>query len=214
MDKEEFLIQHLTEDKNYDEISKLNNISPKQLSDWWEEGKELRSQIKRSNQTFNNKKENSDFDYFKSKGKRYFFEWYNRQPRVCIYCGIEEYKLQKVFDKDFGNLRTKRGRGSSLELERRDTSSNLYNEENCALACYLCNNHKSDLITEDEHRRFFATKIKEYLDLKYEELMELDKTSKTSGTIALDFAAERFIGDNFGEDILEDLKKSNNNDNR
>ncbi|WP_165864990.1 agmatine deiminase family protein [Rufibacter latericius] len=63
-----------------------------------------------------------------------------------------------------GRLSSKRKRGRSLELERIDSKTNLYTEENCALACYLCNNHKSDVITKDEHKAYFAKPIRRYVE--------------------------------------------------
>ncbi|AKD04307.1 hypothetical protein PKOR_15935 [Pontibacter korlensis] len=69
-------------------------------------------------------------------------------------------------------LSTKRGRGKSLELERKDAASNLYTAENCVLACYFCNNHKSDIISEEDHCQYFAPQIRVYLEAKYRELLD------------------------------------------
>lgn len=167
MDQTEFLIQHLTEGKTYEEISKANDIPRIKLSEWWETGKEIRGRIKRSNDIFNSRVGNPDFVFFKEKGKRFFFEWYNEQERKCAYCGIEEWKLEKLFDFENGILGTKRGRGRKLELERRDAETNQYTPDNSSLACYLCNNHKSDLISEADHIKYFAKPIREYLEEKY-----------------------------------------------
>ncbi len=170
MDQEEFLIQHLTEGKSYPKIAAEYNILNKQLSEWWDSGTELRLQIKKSNQLYANKKNKEEFSEYKVLGQRHFFEWYRKQPRVCHYCQTEEYKLEKLFDKETGNLGTKRGRGRTLELERRDALSNKYSIDNCVFACYLCNNHKSDLITEQDHIKYFAPSIRKYLDDKLAEL--------------------------------------------
>lgn len=170
MDKKEFLIQHLTEGKSYQDISDENQLDRKQLSIWWEEGEEIRNEIKRSNQLYNSRVSKPEFSKFKELGKREFYNWYANQDKVCGYCGVEEFKLQKLFDKENGPLKTKRGRGRTLELERRDSISNEYSPENCLLACYVCNNHKSDLITEEDHLRYFAPAIKKYLDEKFSKL--------------------------------------------
>ena len=42
-------------------------------------------------------------------------------------------------------------RGNFLEIERRDAHSNSYDKDNCVLACYFCNNDKSDIFKEDEY---------------------------------------------------------------
>jgi hypothetical protein len=170
MNQAEFLIQHLTEGKSYKTISEENGIHNSQLSQWWESGLELRSLIKKSNQLYSNKKNTEEFSEFRNLGKRAFFEWYRAQPRKCAYCGIEETKLEKLFDKETGILGTKRGRGRTLELERRNTVTNEYSKENCVLACYLCNNHKSDLITEEEHLEYFAPAIRKFLEDKFNNL--------------------------------------------
>lgn len=171
LDKSEFLKLCLLEDKKLDSISTEYGIDRKELSEWWNNRDlELHELIQKSNQIFTNKKSNPDFNYFEKQGKRRFFDWYEKQPRVCGYCGIEEHKLKELFDYQTGILGTQRGRGRSLELERKITNPNLYNEENCILACYVCNNHKSDLISEEDHLTYFAEKIREYLEAKYAEM--------------------------------------------
>ena len=73
MDQAEFLIQHLTEDKSYSKISDEHSIPREKLTEWWDTGIKLRNIIKKSNQTFSNKKSNPDFEYFTKAGKRAFF---------------------------------------------------------------------------------------------------------------------------------------------
>lgn len=172
MDKKEFLIQHLTEGKSYQYIFDNYKVSRSELTAWWNEGIEIRNEIKRANQLFNARKGKGDFDKFEKLGRRKFFEWYEQQPKSCSYCGIEEEKLQEIFDFENGILQTKRGRGRVLELERRDAINNEYSPENCVMACYLCNNHKSDLISEKDHLKYFAKDIYKYLDDKYNELIK------------------------------------------
>jgi hypothetical protein len=43
---------------------------------------------------------------------------------------------------------SKRPRGQSLEIERKEDTK--YNEENCELCCYWCNNAKSDIFSFNE----------------------------------------------------------------
>lgn len=173
LDNSEFLKLCLLDDKKLDSISTEYVIDRKELSEWWNNRDlKLHELIQKSNQIFSAKKSNPNFKYFEKQGKRKFFEWYEKQLRICGYCGIEEYKLNELFDYQTGILGTKRGRGRSLELERKDTiiDSNLYTEENCILACYICNNHKSDLISEKDHMTFFAKNIRGYLEAKYAEM--------------------------------------------
>jgi hypothetical protein len=175
--QEEFLIQHLTEGKSYKAISAGYGIPEPTLTYWWNTGTLLREQIKRSNTLYHSKKNKPDFSGFEGITQRGFYEWYIEQNRTCYYCGIEEEKLSELFHPDKGILKTKRGRGRVLELERVNADTNMYSKENCVFACYLCNNHKSDLISEAEHKAFFAPSIKAYLDHKYAVLHKLEAVS-------------------------------------
>jgi len=107
---------------------------------------------------------------FKFNNFKNFYDWYIVQKRFCYYCKTKEQDLEKIFGN--GILSSKRGsrRGQSLEIERRNAKNNEYSEENCVLACYFCNNHKSDIISEEDHIYYFSDKIAEYLKNKAAEL--------------------------------------------
>lgn len=128
-------------------------------------------ELKRVRQIFQNKKVNPDFQYFADKGVDYFVNWFMTLERKCCYCGIEEYKLRELFVSK--RLSTKRPRGQSLELERFDSKQNQYTESNCALACYFCNNHKSDIITRSEHQDYFSESISKYINDLYQEQVKI-----------------------------------------
>lgn len=70
----------------------------------------------------------------------------------CFYCGLEG-NVRKNYKSQLNELNMKyfrKGRrGSSLELERKKAKG-PYIADNCALACYPCNNAKSDVFTCDE----------------------------------------------------------------
>ncbi|OQB73605.1 MAG: hypothetical protein BWX92_03312 [Deltaproteobacteria bacterium ADurb.Bin135] len=77
-----------------------------------------------------------------------FYEWYWRtqeaQKSNCKYCSLpgdtsEHYK--KHFRKG--------KRGVRLEVDRKDNTK-PYSPENCVLACYPCNNAKSDVFSSQE----------------------------------------------------------------
>lgn len=98
---------------------------------------------------------NPDIQYVKSRWSKdkkkgfgtvsKFYYWYKTQPKNCCYCGVPENLLKDYFSTP--DL-SKRKRGKRLEIERilTDKNNNLYSENNCSLACYVCNNAKSDLI--------------------------------------------------------------------
>jgi len=83
--------------------------------------------------------------------RKLFLEWYLKIEKKCCYCGIKEEELNKYFNKNnLQYLNSKRERGTSLEIERIITEpqdKNVYSECNSSLACYICNNAKSDFIS-------------------------------------------------------------------
>jgi len=170
MNQREFLIQHIIEGKKLAILTEESGIARSQFAKWYETGGKTLDSIRRANKLFASRTNNNQFDEFKNLGRRRFFEWYESQPKECYYCGIEEYKLEQLFDYDTGILQTKRGRGRSLELERKDAKNNTYTIENCVLACYLCNNHKSDLISDSEHKKYFVKQFRAFQEDKYQEM--------------------------------------------
>ena len=73
-----------------------------------------------------------------------FLKWYDHQPKICHYCGIEETKLP--IDSDSFNCRTTR-----LSIDRMDSKKG-YEEGNMVLCCLRCNSLKSDFFTPSEMR--------------------------------------------------------------
>jgi hypothetical protein len=86
-------------------------------------------------------------------GRDEFLNWYNSQDKKCCYCGVEESDLIRYFDKKINKqYEEARPRGKFLEVERVITapeSENKYSKENCRLACYICNNAKSDFLSAE-----------------------------------------------------------------
>ncbi|MBD3839646.1 MAG: hypothetical protein IE878_04570, partial [Epsilonproteobacteria bacterium] len=69
-----------------------------------------------------------------------------KEPRQCVYCGIKEEQLQSICKQ------TKRaGRGERLEYDRIDDDKD-YAIDNVVLACYYCNNAKSDEFSPAEFK--------------------------------------------------------------
>jgi len=71
---------------------------------------------------------------------------YKRDGKKCHYCGIEEEDFFQIWGKFYGGKRRK------LEVDRKDNEKG-YNEENCVLACPICNNAKSDRFTYEEFKK-------------------------------------------------------------
>lgn len=95
--------------------------------------------------------------------KEKFFK--ESEERKCAYCGIAE-KLLFLFE-------TKRaGRGERLEYDRLD-SEKEYCEDNVVLACYWCNNAKTDTFSPEEFKKI-AQAINDLWNKKLTDAKEQD----------------------------------------
>lgn len=65
----------------------------------------------------------------------------------CKYCGITPSEIEKLGHQQ--KLFKKSERGWSLEIDRKNSNFE-YSENNCVLACYWCNNAKTDEYTFEE----------------------------------------------------------------
>lgn len=115
--------------EDYNELSNTKGKEIQQIKKYY-------SNIKQKNNKFN--------------GLEKFYEWYKNEPKECCYCGVKEEYLKKYFNEDNIQYKGARQRGKILEIERVVTSpkkENVYSKDNCKLACYICNNAKSDFIS-------------------------------------------------------------------
>lgn len=103
-----------------------------------------------------------------------FEKWYNnQQPKVCHYCGLSEEESQQIvmtgllkssrFPKE-GKIGRGQSRGVWLEVDRLSPKEN-YSPENCVLACYFCNNDKSDIFHGDDYKKFKENRVEYLRDL-------------------------------------------------
>ena len=92
-------------------------------------------------------------------GFRAFYEWYSAQEPKCYYCGTTQDELNKLFGKEL--IESKKF-SESLHIERKDSSKG-YSENNCVLACALCNNAKSDMISDENFRVYFGKQMREFI---------------------------------------------------
>ena len=77
-----------------------------------------------------------------------FYTWYenrvNEQKGCCEYCYLSG-DTKKYYQKRFRKGR----RGFNLEVDRKNAKEQ-YSPGNCVLACYPCNNAKSDVFSYEE----------------------------------------------------------------
>ena len=95
-----------------------------------------------------------------------FDDWYFKQEKKCEYCKIKEEDVRYIVlngilkSKRFpenGQLKQGKARGYYLEVDRKDSDEN-YSAENCVLACYFCNNDKSDVFDFSAYKKFFQNR--------------------------------------------------------
>lgn len=173
MDIEKFFERLFINSELAEDICRDLAISRKEYSEYGKHlDNERKSEIKiirRVRSLYHNKKELDGFSFQDFNG---FYKWYraqyDSQEGKCYYCKTEEKVIAVLFEKKFQN-RKRTTRGRHLEIERRDSTDNLYNEENCVLACYFCNNDKSDLFEEREYLEYMKDR-KGFLTSQFEKL--------------------------------------------
>jgi len=82
-----------------------------------------------------------------------FQTWYQRQAKEqkdrCYYCHLPG-DTEKYYHQHFRPDKNRHyKRGLNLEVDRKDNNE-PYSPSNCVLACYPCNNAKSDVFSYDE----------------------------------------------------------------
>ena len=102
-----------------------------------------------------------------------FANWYKKIPKKCCYCGVEEKDLTEYFNEDNCQTKDARQRGEYLEIERVVTAPaecNVYSVDNTKLACYVCNNAKSDFLSPKSFKpiarginQFWQQQLKKYV---------------------------------------------------
>lgn len=138
----EFLRRHLIEQESYQTIISQMGVTRSELSGWYEELKTERMAIAKIRLLWIRKKVEIEFADFHS--------WYTAQERKCFYCDITEAEIKQLLDA--GLLTTKRidKRGKNLELDCRRPEAAYDDLDNLTLACYWCNNAKTDTFTAPE----------------------------------------------------------------
>lgn len=111
---------------------------------------EILKEMRRIRQLYNNK-QGLDFGFASFyEFYKWYLKQYEKQSGCCYYCKTEESVLFELFKKKYTSVK-RPNRGKRLEVERRDSSLNKYTKDNCVLACYFCNNDKSDIFSESEY---------------------------------------------------------------
>lgn len=78
------------------------------------------------------------------------FKWWETTPKICYYCSLPENALEELHNQAGHINKRFPQRGKSLEIDRKQADLPYSNIQNLALACYWCNNAKTDTFTEQE----------------------------------------------------------------
>ena len=87
-----------------------------------------------------------------------FINWYIKQKKICIYCGLPEEQILLIRPKNKTNLR--------LEIDRMNNNEG-YLIDNICLACPHCNIVKNDVLTFKE-MKFIGNK---FMKLKHNKIL-------------------------------------------
>ncbi len=104
-----------------------------------------------------------------------FQKWYDSRKGSCDYCGLTSDESLLLFH---GYPKSTRGgrRGKRLEIDRINPSIKNYGQDinNLALACYWCNNAKTNYFTFEEFKKI-GERIKDIQDARIENLIKNEK---------------------------------------
>jgi len=94
-------------------------------------------------------------DKYKEKFEKIFplkeFEKMTKDETTCSYCGISLDQIKALGENKKLNNKRSDTRGYTLEIDR--MLPNLeYSKENCCMACYWCNNAKTDEFSPEEFK--------------------------------------------------------------
>ena len=141
--QKEFIWLAHGEGVGFDEIANRLNVDRKDISTWEIELKSEWNKIAAVRKIYMQKNLSTSFNEF--------FEWYMNLTPKCDYCGITEEEIKRLFEQDPDI--TKRNRGRKLEIDRKLPNSEYDDLTNNVLACYWCNNAKTDTFSYGEFKK-------------------------------------------------------------
>jgi len=103
-----------------------------------------------SNKLKHEKDKNGNLIVFTNEQIYDLYKWYINTPKICGYCGLQENKLEVLNNMPKHINKRYPQRGTSLEIDRKEPETAYSNIKNLVLACYWCNNAKTDTFTYSE----------------------------------------------------------------
>ena len=101
-----------------------------------------------------------------------FVNWWQMQAAQCAYCETPISIIKNLIEHKRLHARKVSGqglRGLVLELDRKDPGG-PYSKQNCALACYYCNNDKSYIYSAEAYLKYFGQNRKKHFEALAAEL--------------------------------------------
>ena len=109
----------------------------------------------------NSRRRGIDFAFMESTFKK----WIDSQPQECCYCGVTSKQLGV-------------GKNVGLTIDRKDNNAG-YTPENACLACFRCNNMKSDFFTHEAWKKIANEFIRPRLAEFHRSMQRARKTRTT-----------------------------------
>jgi len=138
-----------------------------------------------------------------------FVDWWCNQEGKCCYCEVDEKVSMAAFEKEHITSKKTAWKNGILQIER-ENAGGEYIPENCKLACVLCNNAKSDMISAVDFEKFFADATKNYWDFIKAKLDGVDTKINLCDTCVHTFAecdSNPKFGDGIGNDNVYECDK-------
>ena len=85
------------------------------------------------------------------------FQWWESTPKKCYYCSLPEDLLMDLRNLPGHINKRYPQRGKSLEIDRKQSNLPYSQIDNLVLACYWCNNAKTDAFLENEFQEIGKT---------------------------------------------------------
>lgn len=140
----------------YNEIAETMNLSIERIKELYSSTKDERIKTSSLRRIWLGKFHHISFGEFLCK--------FNHADKKCEYCGVTEEQIRQAVEQ--GVINTKRNRGSILEIDRKDPNGE-YTIDNTVVACYWCNNAKTDTFSAEEFKAI-GNSIKKIWNLRFE----------------------------------------------
>jgi len=152
MTEDQFYKSKIFEKKGLNELKNTFPHLKPQISNWYKSRRY--NEIQERKQFLLNKlKQMSEDDNIIQFTDGHLYElylWWNDIPKQCHYCSLPDYLLETLRELPGHINKRYPQRGRSLEIDRKISELPYTNINNLVLACYWCNNAKTDTFLYEE----------------------------------------------------------------